>query len=1542
MRQGGVERILSERERERQAVCGVALAGRFGYDRVAPASERLASRDEAPLSDGRSALKTTFDKYQLLDKIGRGGMAEVFLAKSFGAEGLEKTLVIKRILPELAQSARFVEMFIAEARIAVGLNHPNIVQIYDFGKIDQDFYLAMEHVDGWDLGRVMSASWRHKAMSVGDCVYIAIEIAKGLDYAHRRVDADGQRIGLVHRDISPQNVLISRDGTVKIVDFGIAKAANMVEDSPNLVKGKFCYMSPEQASARGVDQRSDLFSLGVVLFELLCRRSLFKQDTQEQTLSLVKSAVVPDLKSLNPEVSDVLEAIVYKALARDVESRHQSARELQQELARALMGLGQLHDAYTLADHLAQLEPWLSTRGDARVRTNPSTQTDMLRTSLVRTSRSGGAGSHTTQERGQTLAPTEPTPITPALMSHGQSPSSPVQTRERKEVVIIAGNLQGLLALRARLGQERWLQVFQEYTRMVDALAFKNDGVVHRVNEAGFVLLLGLPVSSENDAERAARVALDLQDALGGINLSLDAPLRLTLGLGVADVLLEQTHGEQGRRYTWSFFGDSHEFAQWLATSGLGKEILLGGQVYRRIRQSYATERIDALKLPSVQGKAQAYRLLGPKSGRERLKELRHAYHALYGRELELKTLRASYRQSLIDATGAAYVLYGEQGVGKSTLVEAFLRGLDPRDVRVVRGVVSPFDQDVPLGGMSALLAELLRLGSPDDLRQVRATLETRVQALCVDEPPEELELLVHSIGGVFGLRYPGSIFDELSGEDRRRRISMSLRKLLRRFAQKKPFVIAIEDAQYVDQMTLEITTQLFDARQDSPIFIIMTLTCAQAPPDRWKALLGARHVRAEHLGQLSAKEAHAMARALLRAQRVEDDELAQELVRHTGGNPFYVREVVDALRDRGLLQDSAERRQLRLLGDEGGELLPASVEGLIQARVDRLPLRLKSSLQRIALLWSTFRADEVRALLDPQDADALGELVALGFLERVTPHQVSVNETFDPEAQALEQRAYRFCNAMTQEVVARTIVDEAAQQVHARIAAHLESRMQRDGLSVTELAVLARHLDGAGMMERAIDLYMRAASQAFEQFGAAECLRLCEHVCSRAAPDSPQAYEALHLRAKALRLLGHLADYQLELERLGQCVQARDVPEERAQWLLLMSRHHYDQADFKQAMAHLERLRAFAQDDPALSVKLAQSWHHEALIRLDQGARQEALALVDRAIEVYERAPQAPRAQELLACYNTRGIILRRSGRHVEAIDTYERLRARLDVASPDPLARYVQINLGLALVYVGRYSDGLELYERVLTQTRRLGLRREEAAVLINLGHAYQVLGELEQAQAHLQRGLVLARKAAAHYVLADGEISLGVVYAERGDVASAERLLHEGLRLAESIPHVYLAVHAMLALARLRLDQGGQDQARLAWMQAEDCLERSQQAHMAWGEVASWMIMARALDALAERERALSFARRALEADVGYAYEETRWLYYTLSAPAEPGASAHPSLQVERLSALAQAAASLRHKRDAIRQVTLRDSFMARKLHREIMTEAAARGC
>ncbi len=282
----------------------------------------------------RTFQPESFGKYYLIDKVAVGGMAEVFKAKTFSHGGFEKLLVIKRILQHLSDNGEFVDMFIDEAKISVLLQAPNIVQIYDFGKIRENYFIAMECVEGKDLKVILrKLAERRKLLPTEYAVYVAHETCKGLDYAHKKTSLKGDPLGIVHRDMSPSNIIVSYTGEVKIADFGIAKAEISIYNTKDgVLKGKFEYMSPEQASGLPIDHRSDLFSVGIMLHEMLTGRRLFKSESEIKTLERIKAADAKPPSATNPSVPARLDEIVMRALARDPKDRYQDAKELQTDL----------------------------------------------------------------------------------------------------------------------------------------------------------------------------------------------------------------------------------------------------------------------------------------------------------------------------------------------------------------------------------------------------------------------------------------------------------------------------------------------------------------------------------------------------------------------------------------------------------------------------------------------------------------------------------------------------------------------------------------------------------------------------------------------------------------------------------------------------------------------------------------------------------------------------------------------------------------------------------------------------------------------------------------------------------------------------------------------------------------------------------------------------------------------------------------------------------------------------------------------------------
>ncbi len=272
--------------------------------------------------------------YKVLERISAGGMAEVYKAQQTGADGFERPVAIKRILPHIARDPNFIAMFQAEAKLAVQLQHGNIAQIYQLGRQDDAFYIALEYIDGRDVGAVLDLHQKQgKGLPLAQACYIVTRCAEGLDYAHNKKSPDGKPLNIIHRDISPPNILISYEGEVKLIDFGLAKAASSsVQTQAGIIKGKLAYMSPEQVRGAQLDARSDIFALGIVFFELMTGKRLFRRDSDIETFESVRQCKIPKPSEINPAIPAPLEKILMKSLARNLDDRYAAAAALAGDL----------------------------------------------------------------------------------------------------------------------------------------------------------------------------------------------------------------------------------------------------------------------------------------------------------------------------------------------------------------------------------------------------------------------------------------------------------------------------------------------------------------------------------------------------------------------------------------------------------------------------------------------------------------------------------------------------------------------------------------------------------------------------------------------------------------------------------------------------------------------------------------------------------------------------------------------------------------------------------------------------------------------------------------------------------------------------------------------------------------------------------------------------------------------------------------------------------------------------------------------------------
>ena len=304
----------------------------------------------------RQGEPTRLGSYEIVRKLARGGMADLFLARTV-TNTFERLVVLKKILPKFAANPRYVQLFLDEAKLAAGLNHKNIVQVFDIGNHGADSFFAMEFLHGQDVRTVLHRTWRlNEKMPIKHAIHIASQVAAALHFAHEKRRPDGSLLNIVHRDVSPSNVIVTYDGSVKLLDFGVAKAAtSTIKTRTGTLKGKISYMSPEQAKGASVDRRSDIFSLGIVLWEMITTTRLFRGENDLATLQLIINQPPKKPSEVNPECPKELERIVLRALSQDPATRYQTAHELAIELEDLVRQLQLMQSTTALSLYMATL-----------------------------------------------------------------------------------------------------------------------------------------------------------------------------------------------------------------------------------------------------------------------------------------------------------------------------------------------------------------------------------------------------------------------------------------------------------------------------------------------------------------------------------------------------------------------------------------------------------------------------------------------------------------------------------------------------------------------------------------------------------------------------------------------------------------------------------------------------------------------------------------------------------------------------------------------------------------------------------------------------------------------------------------------------------------------------------------------------------------------------------------------------------------------------------------------------------------------------------
>jgi len=1479
-----------------------------------------------------------FGKYTLIRKIGTGGMAEVYLARTTVAQGLNKTLVIKKIHTAYARSRQFVTMFVDEAKIALGLNHPNIIQVFDFGAVGDTYFLAMEYVEGMDLLRVLQEAAKARVrLPYGLSAYIVQQLAKGLDYAHRKTDEFGQPLSIVHRDISPQNILLSWDGGVKIVDFGIARARDVHEEQ-GVIKGKFAYMSPEQARGEPVDCRSDVFAAGIVLFELVCARPLFHGKGKE-ALEMVKSGAIPRPRDFAPELSESLEKIILKALSFHRADRFQTARDLQHELQKYQLEwgskTGSLIDSNSLASQLASLvppehrvvAPRPVVEGDGRA---PSVD-DASQPEPILSEASAAAkmpSAHGTQQTGV------PVPSRGATR----------EGRERKYVYVLEGILRGMAALERRLGAAGAARLVNEFYKVARDVAFKHDALLDfprlpsdgkdvpvgdvstGSSEAMIRVVVGLPVASEDDASRAIKLALALVDTLDGIGSDVEPELRLALAVQRGVALVKKADPNRKiAELQFEIEESTSGFAHKLARQARGAEILVGGRVFRAARSEWNFEALPAIDLPddSPGGtgasknnpdddtdpgvkRARVFRLRGPKERSLRMSERRHV-DRLHGRDIELKALKDAWRDVLVTRRKRQIVIVGDAGVGKRTLVRTFLEGIAPGEAVIVRTGARVGTSMTPYGVIADLARDVLGLVEDAEPHEVERRL-LRAMPLIYTDASEETTREARTALQIFGMllgakgEAPGALVD---AETRRQTLMKILLRIEQKLEGDKPLIMVGEDIHWADQDSQELFAGLLKVGTPRPIFGLMT----SRPEPRILKLAKDLGTEVVHLEELPDA-----ARRQLLAERFvpghDIDDLIAQIAARAGGNAFFIQELLDTLTERGILvadsDDGEYPGQLRWVKRDAPILVPSTIEDLILTRIDSLPANEKDTIIHAAILGRHVSAASLSALLGRPVRLELDDLVRRGLL---SPH--------DGE--------YRFKNDMTMTVAYGLIPNDTRVQMHRaiaqRIAGAANYRIGQDD------AMIARHLELAGDDSAAAERYLRAATHAVELGGNADAFRqLSRALKLLPVQDHERRFTAHRLREEILRRLAKRAQQLRELHAMRKEAEAIGEPGKLAAAHCALAQFYIDVGKAPAALRAVAPALQFARDAKDLLGE-AEALRLQAAIARLVGNAEESLRLVEQALGLVDTAnagteggrPPTPVLVARATILNQRGTTLWNIGKLEQSIESYaEALVIYRAIGMARHEARALN-NMGIVFAALGEYEEALAHYKSALKIDQALGERSGLALKLGNIGQCYADLGDTERAESYLGRALKVAEQTGDLSAAADAAVSFGQCKLQRNDVRAALEAFEKGLNLATENRERYQEVRALQYIALAHLTAGDPPEAALEM--AKSSTEWARKMPMMVGIIYGLTFQALALSRLGRHDEAIAASDEAISLldttrtdGVEHIF---RWRAAVFSAAGKPDAAR---------AAEAKATAEVNAKAHKLRDPELRKTFLA----------------
>jgi len=1320
-----------------------------------------------------------FGKYQLIEKIATGGMAEVYKAKSYGVAGFEKLLVIKKILPHLSRDPDFVKLFINEAKIAVSLNHANIVQVYDLGMVDADYYMAMELIHGQDLMRVLRTSRKAKSrVPIPIAVYVIGEVARGLAYAHHLCDPGGRPLNVVHQDISPHNVLLSYEGDVKLVDFGIARVGEATAGGDGRVAGgKMGYMAPEQAAREPVDSRSDVFAAGILLFELVTGQRAYKEKDPDKKQRMVLDADLPRPREINPDLPERLEQIMLRALARDPEQRYQSAAALQEDLASFLHERGDRVGRAVLAAFMREMFS-----AEYRKESSGSVLNAIVR-DLSELSRQADPISHLDLS-ALSLSTRGGHTVTASGLSErtgSQEMNSSLRQGQRREVEVLVIEVTGLTERLERLGEDGLIRLQYSLNKRIAKVVRSYRGRITRIDGDRVVVLWGLGRNSSRDLELCVRCASELMQV--PTQFGEDRGQRVSLSMGIHRGSVLVPGGRKRRRLpAYTSLGDTVKLAHRVCQEAALGEVLVSQRVHDLLGAWCDCEPAAAFSVKWTRGEVHAYRLL--RVHRHARRE--HSGNWVpRGREVDIFVSALEAAQG---GSGSLVAIGGEAGSGKGRFLREVRHMATESGRHFLMGRGSFHRQEVPFLAFREVVEQICGFEDEDDdsvQRQKLLALGSH------DLDPID----VHILGQLFELDFPDSNLRYLSGDQLQLGTGAAIRKLLESLSSDSGLVLALQDFELLDPYSRELCEHLAESLCASGFLLVVTHRLRSVLP-RVESV----PFHSIDMPPMGREESMAFVADALAVKKVPE-EVLELVVASAGGNALFAKEIVGQLLRQKLVEvDGDEARVVGPLEDAG---IPASAADLISSRIDEL-----SPAERVVLEVSAScgRAFEKAVL---SEVTGIEEDVLVAVLERLSELKLLRPTRAD---EVLGDCDYVFRNNLSWEVCCRGVLDARSREFHNRIGEALE-RLKATNLRPHNEAI-SEHYEQGGLLRRAAFFSEQAGLVYLRQYFYREALRCFRRALQLLMSSEVPASEEREVNA-------HLADLFLRVSE----VLARDVDFEGSEEAANRALEYAGEADDERLQAHAlirmvqakkelgtaetggvlldqaGRMGERLSDDDLL----AEVDEERARWSMAQGEHDAALAVLQTALgrthSVGQEAREASIYDLLGGCYTM--------------IGDFEKARDHLEVGCDLAMRSEDRIlqgrllnNLGVNYTHMGQLDEALQCYSRALEIRKGIDYLRGISVNQHNIGDLHFRMGNYPEAQRFFSQSLESARAQRWRVGEAMNLVYLGYFKVLDGEQDAGEEMLDTGIDMALSSGSVEAAAQGKILQASL-LSRGGEEE-------------------------------------------------------------------------------------------------------------------------------------